>query len=55
MGNMPQMGMNNQLMTNFVMDSTATKIKAIIQPYELKITELEKLIKQKDFEIIVLK
>ena len=53
--NMNQMGMTTQLMTNFSMDDTAMKIKAIIDPYETKITELEKIIKQKDFEIIVLK
>ena len=49
------MGMNNQLMTNFAMDETAMKIKAIIDPYEKKIMELEKIIRQKDFEILVLK
>ena len=54
MGNMNQMGMNNQLMTNFAMDDTALKIKAIIEPYEKKITELEQIIKQKDFQIVVL-
>ena len=54
MGNMNQMGMNNQLMTNFAMDDTAMKLKAIIEPYEKKITELEQIIKQKDFEILVL-
>jgi len=53
--NMNPMGMNNQLMTNFVMDETAMKIKSIIDPYEKKISELEKIIKQKDFEILVLK
>ena len=53
--NMNPMGMNNQLMTNFAMDDTAMKIKAIIDPYEKKISELEKIIKQKDFEILVLK
>ena len=41
-------------MTNFTMDETAMKIKAIIEPYEKKITELENIIKQKDFEILVL-
>ena len=54
MGNMNPMGMNNQLMTNFAMDDTAMKLKAIIEPYEKKITELEQIIKQKDFEILVL-
>ena len=53
--NMNPMGMNNQLMTNFAMDETAMKIKAIISPYEQKIRELEEKIKQKDFEIILLK
>ena len=52
--NMNQMGINNQLMTNFAMDETAMKIKAIIAPYEQQIAELEKKIKQKDFEILVL-
>ena len=37
------------------MDSTAKNIKCIIQPYEDKIRQLEEIIKQKDFEIIVLK
>ena len=54
MGNMNPMAMNNQLMTNFAMDDTAMKLKAIIEPYEKKITELEQIIKQKDFEILVL-
>ena len=53
--NMSQMGMNDTLMTNFAMDNTAMKIKAIIEPYEKKIIELEKTIRQKDFEILVLK
>ena len=53
--NMNQMGMNNQFMSNFAMDETAMKIKAIIAPYEKKISELEEQIKQKDFEILVLK
>jgi len=47
MNPMGMMGMNNQLMTNFTMDETAMKIKAIIEPYEKKITELENIIKQK--------
>ena len=37
------------------MDSTAQNIKSIIKPYEDKIRQLEEIIKQKDFEIIVLK
>ena len=53
--NMNQIGMNNTLMTNFAMDDTAMKIKAIIDPYETKIIELEKKIREKDFEILVLK
>ena len=53
--NMNQMGMNDTFMTNFAMDNTALKIKAIIEPYEKKIIELEKTIRQKDFEILVLK
>ena len=53
--NMNPMGMNNQTMANFAMDNTAMKIRAIIDPYEKKISELEKLIKEKDFEILVLK
>ena len=59
---MNQMGMNNigmnnlpNLMNGIPMDETAQNIKNIIQPYENKIRELEEIIKQKDFEIIVLK
>ena len=52
MNNMNNIQMNNQ--PNF-MDNTALNIKNIIQPYENKIRELEEIIKQKDFEIIVLK
>ena len=53
--NMNQAGMSSTLMTNFAMDNTAMKIKAIIDPYEKKIIDLEKIIRQKDFEILVLK
>ena len=53
--NMNQAGMSSTLMTNFAMDDTAMKIKAIIDPYEKKIIDLEKIIRQKDFEILVLK
>ena len=42
--NMNPMGMNNQLMTNLAMDDTALKIKSIIDPYEKKISELEKIL-----------
>ena len=51
----PMMGnMNNQLMTNFAMDNTALKLKAIIDPYEKRITELEQKLKDKDFQILLL-
>ena len=58
-----QMGMNPMLMNNMIgnnnqpilMDQTALNIKNIIQPYENKISQLEEIIKQKDFEITVLK
>ena len=55
--NNPMMGMNNQQnqMNGVMMDETAQNIKNIIQPYENRIRELEEIIKQKDFEIIVLK
>ena len=55
--NNPMIGMNNQQnqMNGTMMDETARNIRNIIQPYENKIRELEEIIKQKDFEIIVLK
>ena len=51
------MGMNNIGMNNHLnlMDENALKVKNIIQPYENKIKELEEIIRQKDFEIAVLK
>ena len=52
MNNMGMMGMNNQ---PNLMDQTALNVKSIIEPYENKIRELEEIIKQKDFEITVLK
>ena len=55
---MNQMGMNNMMVNNnqqVLMDKTALNIKSIIEPYENKIRELEEIIKQKDFEITVLK
>ena len=52
MNNIGMMGMNNQLN---LMDQTALNIKNIITPYENKIRGLEEIIKQKDFEITVLK
>ena len=50
-------GMNNMNQSNVMMnmDTTAQNIKNIIEPYENKIRQLEEIIKQKDFEIIVLK
>ena len=52
-----QMGMNNQpnLMNEMFMDNTSKNIKNIVLPYENKIRELEEIIRQKDFEITVLK
>ena len=47
-----QMNMHNQ--SNF-MDENALRIKNLIQPYENKIKELEEIIRQKDFEIAILK
>ena len=57
MFNFNQMGMNSQQnqMNGMMMDETSQNIRNIIQPYENKIRELEEIIKQKDFEIIVLK
>ena len=54
---MNPIGMNIQpnLINEIPMDETAQNIKSIIQPYENKIRELEEIIKQKDFEITVLK
>ena len=59
---MNPMGMNPMFMNNMgmnmqpnLMDNTALNIKNIIKPYEDKIRQLEEIIKQKDFEIIVLK
>ena len=52
MNNIGMIGMNNQ---PNLMDQTALNVKSIIEPYENKIRELEEIIKQKDFEIIVLK
>ncbi len=53
--NINPIGMNNQLIPNLAIDDSAMRIKAIIEPYEKKIMELENLIRQKDFEIILLK
>ena len=48
--NNPMMGMNNQMN-----DDITRRIKTIVEPYEKKIKELEEQIRQKDFEIAVLK
>ena len=55
--NNPIIGTNIQQnqMNGMMMDETAQNIRNIIKPYENKIRELEEIIKQKDFEIIVLK
>ena len=54
---MNNMGINNQqnLMNGLALDTTTQNVKNIIQPYENKIKELEEIIRQKDFEIAVLK
>ena len=54
---MNQMSMNFMMMNNNAMnmDNTTLNIKNIVQPYENKIKELEEIIRQKDFEITVLK
>ena len=44
------MGMNNN-----ITDDLSSRIKIIIEPYEKKIKDLEEQIRQKDFEITVLK
>ena len=62
--NNPMMGMNNGMMgmnnpmmgmNNGMNDDTSSRIKSIIEPYEKKIKDLEEQIRQKDFEIAVLK
>ena len=51
-----QIGMNPMgIMNEFSMDETAQNVKFLIKPYEDKIRQLEEIIKQKDFEIAVLK
>ena len=52
MNNLGMMGMNSQ---HHLMDENAMRIKTIIQPYENKIKDLEEIIRQKDFEIALLK
>lgn len=57
MGMNPMPGMNNMNNQSNIMymDTTAQNIKSIIEPYENQIRQLEEIIKQKDFEILVLK
>ena len=52
-----QIGINNQtnLMNYSAMNTTTQNVKNIIEPYEKRIKELEEIIRQKDFEIAVLK
>ena len=45
-----QMGMQNQMM-----DDISPRIKIIVEPYEKKIKELEEQLRNKEFEIVVLK
>ena len=59
---MNQMGLNPMIINNqpnqinqIGMDNTTLNIKNIVQPYENKIKELEEIIRQKDFQISVLK
>ena len=66
-GMINNMGMNNNAINNMginpmnmhnqsnLMDENALRIKNLIQPYENRIKELEEIIRQKDFEIAVLK
>ena len=57
MGMNPMFGMNNMNNQPNLMkiDATAQNIKSLIEPYENKIKQLEEIIRQKDFEITVLK
>ena len=56
-----QMQMNQMPMNQMPMhqinniDNTTLNVKSIVQPYENKIKDLEEIIRQKDFEIAVLK
>ena len=58
---MNQMSMNQMPMNQMPMhqinniDNTTLNVKSIVQPYENKIKDLEEIIRQKDFEIAVLK
>ena len=53
MNNMNNLNLNNS--NSMYMDTTAKNLNSIIEPYENKIRQLEEIIKQKDFEILVLK
>ena len=56
MGMNNQMNHNNQIgMNNQMNDEFSLRIKVILEPYEKKNKALEEQIRQKDFEIIVLK
>ena len=46
---------NNLINNNMMMDEEEIRVKNIVEPYEKKIKELEEIIRQKDFEISVLK
>ena len=46
---------NNLINNNMMMDEEDIRVKNIVEPYEKKIKELEEIIRQKDFEISVLK
>ena len=49
------MNNNNNINNSMMMDQTAIRVKNIIEPYQKKIKELEEIIRQKDFQISVLK
>ena len=46
---------NNLINNNMMMEEEEIRVKNIVEPYEKKIKELEEIIRQKDFEISVLK
>ena len=49
------MNNDNNINNSMMMDQTAMRVKNIIEPYQKKIKELEEIIRQKDFQISVLK
>ena len=56
MNNQMGMNINNPMWMNNQMNSDfATRIKNILEPYEKKIKDLEEQLRQKNFEIVVLK